>query len=389
MFPMLRLAFLVLSLISVASAQRFIIVDPLNGPGTTYTDIPTAFAAANDGDTVLYRNPVYSTAPWTLTKAITLIPDVNSSLGSPSSFVVSGIAQGKTVALVRLNNSLLLQSTTLSVTNCQGSVVLDNCIFQQINITNSALVVATRSSWRVLSPRNSRVVVSGCYARAQFAPNYAPLIQSFNSRIDCADCVFIGDDGDLNYQTCSINRPVGTAITLDSSSITFYGDHTLVRGGYMNGGLTCGLVRWGDAIAATNQSTITTVPGMLIGGPFSGSYTLKSEYNASLTVVYPNVTESIDLEAGATPLASLGLFMSYPGLPRTTPLGELYLDPAATWWITNGTCDAAGRWNQSYQVPALVPRGLTVLFQAGVVDASVGFHLTTPSTVCLTRRSDR
>lgn len=387
MMTNLRVCVMVAAIIARLSGQQLIIVDPFNGPGSNYTDISVAVAAANHKDRILYRNPVGGLSSLVINKGITIMPDMNQSITSPRSLVIQDVPAGESVTLVGFGVIPLFGSWLLTIKNCDGPIIIDNCGFGKIDIVNCKLVSFMDSGWGVLAPVGSHIVMSRCVCMADVAP-FAPPIQGVNSRIDCADSWVQGDDGDLSYPTCYIARNPGVAATLNNCSLLFHGDHNYFRGGYMNGGITCAVVRQAAAIIASNNCVISTVPGMLLSGAINGSYTLVSEPKSSLVASYPLITDWAEVEVGATSFASVGLFMSIPTLPYTTALGELYLDPMASWWVTNDACDVAGRFVKDYVVPASVPRGLTVLFQAATVSPVVGFKLTNPSMVCLTRRSD-
>jgi hypothetical protein len=94
--------------LSFASAAGFLpaqttwIVDANNGPGTSFTDIPPAIAAATDGDTVLVRSGTYT--GFSTGKALKVIGE--GSVGRPPTVlppvIITGLAQGKTFTAANL-----------------------------------------------------------------------------------------------------------------------------------------------------------------------------------------------------------------------------------------------------------------------------------------------
>lgn len=385
----LRVVLLLAVLIARLVGQRFIVVDPLNGPGTNYTDMVTALAAANHKDRILYRNPTSFPPDWTIAKGVTIMAEVNGGIPLPRLVTIKNIPATEAVTLVRFYGNAVFPPpliNDLTIDNCGGIVNIEESYFTKITVTGCSLVSMQGCSWSVLAPVRSHVVLAKCVARPMIAP-YGPVIQAKQARLELADCQFDGDGGELTV-TCYLVRLPGSAASLDGCTLSFHGDHNIFRGGWMYNVMWCGVNIQADAIVAQNNCILSVAPGMILRGAVTGSYTLTSDPRSSLTASYPPVTDWIEIEVGAKPFDSVGLFMSNPTLPYTSSLGELYLDPAASWWVTNATCDGSGRLIKDYVVPASIPRGLTLSFQAATVSPTYGFKLTNPSMVCLTRRSD-
>ena len=107
------------------------IVDANNGPGTNFTDIPAAVAAAQSGDTILVRAGNYS--PFTVSgKALTIrgaAASVTRVFGfAPTPTVIELTPPGNTVALRGMRFESANLGAGLTARNNAG-VVLTDCQF--------------------------------------------------------------------------------------------------------------------------------------------------------------------------------------------------------------------------------------------------------------------
>ena len=373
-------------LVCSALGQRLWIVDANNGPGTDFTDLAPALAAANPGDTIMTRWGAFQ-YPITITKGITIISDVDlrNSLGSP--VTIMNIPAGQSVTIAAMSMQNIFQYGVI-IKNCQGPVHLDTCTLTDVQISNCKLVTAVDCTGSTFAVDNSELILNrGSIQVSGFGP-YPPALTVRNAKVSIADSFIMGDNGTFVIQACHFSRNPNIAMSLDNSEVVFYGDGNVLAGGANGNELHC-WTKQADAIQRINGSKITLTPGMRRFGAITGSYTLSTVPNPALIAVWPRISTTMRVDVHGTPYSSIGLFASLPALPYATSFGTLYLDSAACWWLTNAVTDGLGFWGIDYTIPASVPRGLSVLFQAAVVDSANVLRVTTPSVTALTMRSTR
>ena len=384
-FPQILRACIPLALLaSSALGQRLWIVDANNGPGTDFTDLAPAIAAANPGDTIMTRWGAFQ-YPITITKGITIITDVDLSNSLGPGVTIMNIPAGQSVTIAAMS-MVWAPPAVVTIQNCQGPVFLDTCDFTDLKISNCKLVTAVECGASTITVDNGELILNrGSIQVGGFGP-YPPALTARNAKIKIADSAIWGDSGTFVIQACYFPRHPNIAMSLDNSEVVFYGDGNVLAGG-ANGDRTHCWVEQADAIQSTNGSKITLTLGMRRFGAITGSYTLSTVPNPALIAVWPRISTTMRVDVHGTPYSSIGLFASLPALPYATSFGTLYLDPAACWWLTNAVTDGLGFWGIDYTIPTSVPRGLSVLFQAAVVDSANVLRVTTPSVTALTMRS--
>ena len=375
-------------LASSALGQRLWIVDANNGPGTDFIDLAPAIAAASPGDRVLIRAGSFQ-YPITIQKGITIMGDVNREAVLWPTLTIANIPVGQAFVLCQ---SYILSSPSstpeLVIKNCQGAVHLDSCRIQRYAISNCKLVTGVDCEGSTITVDNGELILNRANFQVYGYGPYPPALTARNAKVSIADSFIMGDSGTFVIQACYFPRHPNIAMSLDNSEVVFFGDSNVLAGG-ANGDWTHCWIEQADAIQSTNGSKITLTPGMRRFGAITGSYTLSTVPNPSLIAVWPLISTTMRVDVHGTPYSSIGLFASLPALPYATSFGTLYLDPVACWWLTNAVTDGLGFWGIDYTIPTSVPRGLSVLFQAAVVDSANVLRVTTPSVTALTMRSTR
>ncbi len=144
-----RHAVAISTLILVAPAaysQAVHVVDEAGGPGSTFTEISSAVAAAAPGDMILVREGTYD--PFSVTQSlsiqaepgatVTIADDVNG-LGTIS---VTGLAVTDRFTLrgidVPAGSTGGLVTPALVITNCRGPVLVEDCFFKSVFVGHPA-----------------------------------------------------------------------------------------------------------------------------------------------------------------------------------------------------------------------------------------------------------
>ena len=387
------------------------IVDAAGGPGVHFTDLPSAIAAAADGDTLLVRAGSYSSFEVPTTKAL--------------------LIRGAGAASTQVLGSLARPSTRVLGTPATGSTVLQGMRFEGFGQGGSAVVLGTSAPARVLlldcqlrgaagDPAAAGLVVSGglahavrCWIRGgdgsavQFlgSGGRGVTVAGLNTSFAADQCEILGGDGDLSAPASQggaaltvviararIDRSLcvgGTGAAnggngLESTGMVdarFAGDASA----QLAAGFNAGGVR-GNAVHLTLSPSPTVHGSVQVFGGFSSG--LGSGSGLTLAPELPRLAVSgASLPSGETNALQL-VAVDYLGLlpnapyffaigftpavePAAVVLGGLLVDlPSAG--LTFGALDASGRLAFSLLPAAFGPGALGVPFvtQAGTFDAA-------------------
>lgn len=162
--------------------------------GGTFTDIQPAVDAASDGDVVLVKNGSYGSFV-VANKTLSIVAEAGHSPFVTGAVRIRNVPAGKSVLVAGLTaqgTSAPVDTVThgLYVSNCQGDVRLQDCVFR-------ALATAAQSGAEVLnSPRVSfaRCSVEGSDASSQ-SSGAGPGLRGLGSQIAMYDAVLLGGEG--------------------------------------------------------------------------------------------------------------------------------------------------------------------------------------------------
>lgn len=138
---------------TLLSAQQVIVVDGTDGPGTDFTDLPTAVAESQDGDIIAVRPGLYR--PFSTSKGIKVLCDPNTRIENPAvpnelSVTVSGLPAGKLFVLRGVSlGSLFMEGTRMRIENCQGRVVIEDIVAHERGATLPACEIVGSSDVRL------------------------------------------------------------------------------------------------------------------------------------------------------------------------------------------------------------------------------------------------
>ncbi|MEO6709245.1 MAG: hypothetical protein ABI054_06520 [Planctomycetota bacterium] len=219
-----------LALVSLALCNTWI-VDQANGPGTDFTSIPPAIAAAAPGDVILVRHGVY--AGFALTRGITILGQGQVEI-YPGAVAVSAVPAGEVAAICNLR-----ASSGFSMGNCAGTVLLQG-LDGHLLVQASADVRILEANANGLSGSSMRVV---------------------DSRVQFAQSRLFGFDGwDAECISSQPASPGGDALTCEGASRVHF-TSSFAQGG--EGG-------WGDFDIACNFNGGSGGKGIATTGPGAG-----------------------------------------------------------------------------------------------------------------------
>jgi hypothetical protein len=392
---------------ATVTAQRTWIVDAASGPGTDFTDLPPAVAAASDGDVLVVRAGSY--ADFTTGKGITIlgVPGATMVRGFPwfgPCFRVAGLPAGRTFrayGLVLQEN----QRQQVEIEDCAGSVHLEDVRAGFGSYPGPIVsIVVTRSP---------AVTLVGCGTREPYWSSF--VVHATASRVQVVRCTLKGvsalDDPRAGSRMATAGLTVGAGGVVDLVDGPVFGGHG-VAGWFgpprpsapaihLNGGT----VRLRRGAATNVLAGIGVDPGLPIPAiagtgvvdadatvpivPYAGAPAIEPSVTAS-TGPWPGLSQSGgDLGAPITwTIASPpgGAFVLAAGTfatPLATPVGDLFLDLSSVVVFVGGTQPPAGTTTTTVPVPTTpVLRGQGFGVQAAAA-TSLGVRLTNATVVVL------
>lgn len=173
----------VLASAAAACAQSTYIVDRLNRPGTSFTDVPAAEAAAVDGDTLILRSDASPYSTVTTGKALTIVGDpsgIASFAVNGPAMIVQSLPQGRDFVLRNCQfgtagTAGTIGSQPLVVAACLGRVHL-----QQVTVITYVGVPGIE------------LYASGYVTMRDCKSTGTPALKSFSSAVEIMDCQFTG-----------------------------------------------------------------------------------------------------------------------------------------------------------------------------------------------------
>ncbi|MFK7740898.1 MAG: hypothetical protein AB8H80_11300 [Planctomycetota bacterium] len=365
---------------SLTSQSTTWVVDANNGPGTHFTDLPPAVAAAAPGDIVVVRyvDPLITayTAP-TIDKALTVVSE-GGRAGLVGPLVVQNLPAGEDVVLrgLRLAPFATATGTTGSsrfvIWFNDGSVHLQDCVRDAVatmfspgsQISNSSLVTFTQCSLPTI--RTDALRIDSC---GEVVLQDSAFMASNNASLDPAisvqDTRLVLQDSTTAGRFNSFTGG-GPAISSCSATIEVAGASASIA--------AVGVDPIADCLGSS--TTVTVAPGATV--------------NSSLAVPGPvfglgglvSASGQLDLDVYGH---SFGVGVLSFGLPTATPVplwdATYYLDISSVVVFDALLLDVDGRASWQAQLPAGLASGTTLWLQAASIAPGTPFQLTTPAVV--------
>ena len=230
---------LALALVPSLRAQVFV-VDAMNRAGTHYTDMPAAIAAVPEGATLLVRAGAYSPSRIDR-KALSVVGD-----GTPS--LVLEVARTSAMQPVVLRwLGAVVGSLGLRIVDCQGSVVVENCVGR---------------SWSVERSRNVQILRCSTY-RDLGVP---ATLTAVDSTLLIADSTLSGDGGGFFQGTGGLGLTRSQAVTIGGSLIGSRGRAPVITCDAWLGCVPLQSGLYATSGAALIDSVLTSFGTTILGG---------------------------------------------------------------------------------------------------------------------------
>jgi len=355
---MQRLPLLVVTLAGAASAQRTWTVDVLNRPGTDFTDLPAAAAAAAPGDVLVVRYADPMVAQYSavrIERGLAVIGQGSGRPGIRGLLEVIGVPQGEQVVLAGLLLSPFQTAAPtptsggLAITGNAGAVhVID---VERRNPANAN--VANALFDRFLIASSSFVSLADSVFQVPTHPLYAAMAIRDNDLVVASRTSFLPHPSDGGFQTLGVERT--TFLLIDASALGGFGLTGKAAIAYCDSKIAVqgpaaavlggsGLMGPGPAFAVhlsgcTGPSEIVVDPAATVG-PVLGTTPIARRLPVlawSLSVPPATLATTSYGPAGAASVLVIGS-------PLVPPLqvGQdlLYVDPATMVTLDAGVLDA-------------------------------------------------
>lgn len=357
-----------------AAVAQTLVVDAANGPGTNFTDLATATAAAPSGAVLIVRPGDYGLTQIMIQgKSLTVLAEPGAILAGSTMLSISGITAAQSV-LVR---GFAMQAPTLTfggiVVNCEsnaGLVCLENMTVGGGSIGSVSLIAnGCAALWlrgctfsAVARFTNCEGVARNCTMSGNAQSISTDSFVQNGGSVQLVDCILKGFSGFAGSPAAQLNG--GSLRLLGSTSLT--GGSGLVGSA-------------GLAIAGTGSVRRDT------GVSLTGGGTVVAPTITMATTNMPYMTVDEVPPAGTLAAALHGphghvgfLLVSLIGSPFPLPflVDTVWLDPFSMLIVTSGVPGPGAPVAASISMPAIsTTLGFKICWQGLTVDAVAGFQI--------------
>jgi hypothetical protein len=401
--PPLGLAGLLLTAAGAAQGATWV-VDAANGPGTHFTELQAALAAAqvSDGDRLLVRAGTYGRC--VTSKGVTVLGEAGARIVTQGVSIpalrVTGLPAGRTFTLDRLaiaHDPFFGDGVTLQ--GNQGRVCLDDVVVQ-----GNAAFPSTRQRFPSLSVHGCDFVTVDESALLGGAGVEASTAQLFVTRtrvtgmnaydllggsIGSSAAFTIGSGGEVWLSQVDADGGRGTtaqssapavSAPIGGASLTIAGDgRAALRAGAPNGfpfPRSAIQMVAGDLRIAPSVVLVPNPGAPPIAAPTTRIVVAPVPF---LTVASAPPAGALALEVNSAPGDALFLAVGLPGPPLVVPFGTIHLDVSAMLTLAIAVQGPSGRFALSVPVPGQgALHGLVLVGQAANAAGSGVLRLTNP-----------
>ena len=356
---------------SVLSAQTTWIVNAGGGAGVHFADLPTAVAAASDGDTIVVQTGPFQegATPFVTSKGLTIVGEgglvpITTSLGNAIEIVnLPATSTFRMVGFARLSNGAL----DVRVLNCAGKVHLERMRCREPG--------AFLPVWPSVEIYNSDNVTM-----RQFETFGSPCVQIDGSRVSMVSCrlgqTHIGLGGGqavvANYSTVDIIEPLFEPVVAVAATVAVLQSDVRIAGSsgsLVNNGTGPAVLANGGSLLVDAAVEITGVG--LFGAAFAGSTPPTFASLPASSTGNANPGQALVLRTAAQASSLVFTAIGQPGFLLDTPLGTLGIAVSQGYgFLPMAVVPALGPAQASLALPAALPLGSayttqSVVFQAG------------------------
>jgi len=366
----MKLLAAVLSVSPILCAQTTWIVDAGGGPGAQFADLPSAVAAAADGDTIVVREGPFGegATPFVTDKGLTIVGEggfVPIGGNGSNRYRIENLPAGSVFRMVGFSRPTD-GALWFDVQNCQGAVH-----FESLRCRENIFFI-TLPSFDIVDCQSVTMREVETFG--------APAVRIANSTVSLVRCrlglTYIGlgggpaigaADSDVRVVQPRFDTGFGepAAITLDASSLTIGGDGaSYIRndprfstGGHLIDVQNGGVVQFDPDVGYAWQAGSSFVNGaaVLIGARQPCSWT-----SGAVVAGQPVTIQSL-----VPPAAFVFQAIGAPLALTPTPSGTLGVDPLQSFAFFPGAATPpTGAWSGSVTMPLSMPLGAVFATQA-------------------------
>ena len=329
----IAIAVLLLAVSSPLLAQATLVVDANQGPGTQFTDIPPAIAAAAPGDVIVVRAGSYT--GFTVNKPLSIVA---SSLGVVSITPPTG---GLAFSIDRLpsDTDFAMRGLVVSgfiggaINDCRGRVLLEGVDTPSLNVSSSDQVMLNRCR---MAPIGCAILASSVATSECSAGGFT----MFGSTVHLART-------DVPAATLPLSG--GGGILMGFSTVTVGGDSSTV--------IAAALFAT-PAPAIRGDGSLTIDPDVVLAPsagqpPVAPAISVTVAELPTLAARGAPIGGSLQVELRGEPSDLFTLIGGMPSVPLLIPAlsGAMWIAPTTAIVVAAGVLDASARHAQSFLVP--------------------------------------
>jgi hypothetical protein len=376
------------ALVPAVRSQNVWFVDWTNAPGTHFADLPAALGSPSvvDGDVLLVRAPG-SYSAFSTSKGVSILAPLGATIGAAGT-TVSNLPAGSHFSLRNVTVNGLPLGVPLSFTSCAGTVHLDG-----VTIPSMGTPGQNQGTPGLSCAGCRAVTVQGCHLAGK------PAVFAISSAVSVTSSVLTGVDGGPNSSSsvaaagdglmalqslvaiadCTVSGGSGASLfpvmaTPAHSAVSVSGGPLMIAGTASN--VCAAGLRIGQevvpAVTLTNIGSVAIDPRVRMvpqgAQPITGAPANSVHTVAALAVTRSATIVNATVIRRPGDVAMLVAGFSVP--PVNGPLGQIWLDTAASLSLGGSVIGASESWTTAITVPASAPLGLPITLQAAVWNGS-------------------